>query len=135
MNSRRKDMRSGHAGEHWAGSYEAHEDKATGTLTSAPFVASQPYASFLIGGGTDLSTRVEIINAASGAVLVTCTGPDNELMKHVYADLRPFQGAGIRVRVVDEAKGRWGHINFDHFMMHDGMPPTAMEVRSAPAHR
>lgn len=135
VNRRRQDMRSGHAGEHWAGSYEAHEDKATGTLTSTPFVADQPYASFLIGGGSGLGTRVEIVNAASGAVVATCTGPDNELMKHVYVDLCPVQGALLRVRVVDEATGRWGHVNFDHFRLHDAPPAQAYEARSAPAHR
>ena len=130
VNRRRSDMRSGHRGEYWVGSYEAHGDAATGTLTSVPFPVTQPYASFLIGGGSGLKTRVEIINAASGSVIVTATGPDNERMKQVFADLRPFQGASIRIRVVDEATTGWGHVNFDEFLFHDS-PPLAEELSFA----
>jgi hypothetical protein len=71
VNRRRKDMRSGHRGEYWVGSYEAHGDAATGTLTSVPFNVTQPYASFLVGGGSGIKTRVEILNAASGQVLAS----------------------------------------------------------------
>lgn len=126
---RRNDMRSGHHGECWVGSFEAHGDPATGTLTSAAFPATQPYASFLIGGGSTPQTRVEVLNAASGAVLFKATGPDNEEMKHVFIDLRRYQGAAIRLRLVDEAKTGWGHLNFDDFMFHDGPPPMAEEVK------
>jgi hypothetical protein len=130
VNRRRSDMRSGHRGEYWVGSYEAHGDAATGTLTSAPFPVTQPYASFLIGGGSGAKTRVEIVNAASGSVIFTATGPDNERMKQVFADLRPFQGASIRIRVVDEATTGWGHVNFDEFLFHDS-PPLAEEIMFA----
>ena len=125
---RRSDMRSGHRGEFWVGSYEAHGDAAIGTLTSVPFPVSQPYASFLIGGGSTAKTRVEILNAANGTVIFTATGPDNERMKQMFVDLRPFQGASIRIRLVDEATTGWGHLNFDEFVFHDA-PPNAEEVQ------
>ncbi|HEX2747322.1 MAG TPA: VCBS repeat-containing protein [Verrucomicrobiales bacterium] len=126
--ARRKDMRSGHKGECWVGSYEATKsDAVTGTLTSVPFPVSQPYASFLIGGGSTPKTRVEILNAANGVILFTATGPDNETMKRVSLDLRPYAGASIRIRVVDEATSGWGHVNFDDFVFHDG-PPKAEPV-------
>jgi len=41
--ARRQDMRSGHAGEHWVGGYEKAGDAPTGTLTSTPFILTQPY--------------------------------------------------------------------------------------------
>jgi hypothetical protein len=125
---RRKDMSSGHRGEFWVGSYEAHGDTAVGTLTSAPFPVTQPFASFLIGGGSGSKTRVDLINAANGVVLFRATGPDNERMKRVFADLRRSQGASIRIRLVDEATSGWGHVNFDDFLFHDGPPPAAEEL-------
>lgn len=128
---RRNDMRSGHRGEYWVGTYEAHGDEATGTLTSAPFTVTQPYASFLIGGGSTLGTRVEILNAASGLVLFQATGPDNEEMRSVFVDLRPFVGAKIRIRLVDEATTGWGHVNFDEFTFHDARPFPALEIKPA----
>jgi hypothetical protein len=128
VNRRRKDMFSGHRGEHWAGSYEAHGDAATGTLTSAPFAVTQPYASFLVGGGSGLKTRVEVLNATSGQLLFRATGPDNEKMHAVSVDLRAFMGAKIQLRVVDEATSGWGHVNFDEFLFHDAPPPRAEEI-------
>ena len=127
---RRTDMRSGHRGEFWVGSFETHGDPATGTLTSAAFPVTQPFASFLIGGGSTPQTRVEVINAANGVLLFQATGPDNEEMKRVFLDLRRFHGASIRLRLVDEAKTGWGHLNFDDFLFHDGPPPKADEVPS-----
>ena len=129
---RRKDMRSGHHGEYWVGTYEAHGDEATGTLTSIAFPVTQPWASFLVGGGSGVKTRVEIVNAANGLVLFQATGPDNEEMHSVFADLRPFAGAKIRVRLVDEATSGWGHLNFDDFVFHDGRPLTGDEIKAAP---
>jgi hypothetical protein len=125
---RRNDMRSGHRGEFWVGSYEAHGDAATGTLTSAPFVAAHPYASFLIGGGAGAKTRVEILNAANGLVLFRPTGADTEEMRPVFIDLQPFAGAMLQVRLVDEATVGWGHLNFDEFVLHDIRPTMADEV-------
>lgn len=122
VNRRRSDMRSGHQGEYWVGSYEAHGDTAVGTLTSKPFPVSQPFASFLVGGGSDLKTRVELVNARSGAVLFQATGPDNEKMRAVSVDLRAFMGTPIRIRLVDEATTGWGHLNFDAFVFHDTAP-------------
>lgn len=119
---RRNDMRSGHQGEHWVGSYETHGDAATGTLASTAFTLTQPYASFLIGGGSGNQTRVEILNALSGHVLFQANGPNDERMRRVVADLRPFMGAKIQVRVIDEATTGWGHVNFDDFVLHDAPP-------------
>jgi hypothetical protein len=121
-------MRSGHRGEYWVGSYESHgDDAATGTLTSTPFTVTQPYASFLVGGGSGNKTRVEILNAASGQVLFRATGPNDEKMRAVFADLRAVMGAKIQVRLVDEATTGWGHVNFDDFAFHD-TPPARADV-------
>ncbi len=131
VNRRRKDMSSGHRGEHWVGSYEAHGDVATGTLTSAAFAVTQPFASCLVGGGSGIKTRVEILNSANGHVLFRATGPDNEKMRAVYFDLRPFMGAKIQIRLVDEATTGWGHVNFDEFVFHDSQPPRMEEARQS----
>lgn len=132
VNRRRKDMTSGHRGEHWVGSYETHGDAATGTLTSVAFTVAQPFASCLVGGGSGEKTRVEIVNATNGHMLFRATGPDNETMRLVSFDLRPFVGAKIFVRLVDEATTGWGHVNFDEFVFHDSPPIDAEEIAPAP---
>jgi hypothetical protein len=132
VNRRRSDMNSGHHGEYWVGSYETHGDTATGTLTSVPFAVTQPFARFLVGGGSGIKTRVDILNAASGRVLFRATGPDNEKMRPVFVDLRSFMGAKIQVRLVDEATTGWGHVNFDDFVFLDSQPAQADEIPPAP---
>lgn len=127
--ARRPDMRSGHAGDHWVGGYEKAGDATTGTLTSAAFAATQPYLGFLIGGGSGRQTRVELINAASGAVLATATGPANEEMERVFIDMRPWQGARVALRLVDEAVDGWGHLNFDDVLLYDAPPARAREAK------
>src|SRR6185503_10106146 len=60
---------SRHAGEFWIGGYELHEDGRTGTLTSAPFVVTQPWASFLAGGGGNEQEReiaVRLVDEGTG---------------------------------------------------------------------
>src|SRR4051794_37116643 len=42
---RRTDMRSGHQGQYWIGGFEMDGDQPQGTLTSAPFKLTQPWAS------------------------------------------------------------------------------------------
>ncbi len=119
--ARRTDMASGHAGDYWIGGYERLGDDATGTLTSAPFVVAKPWATFLVGGGGSPRTRVELL-AADGKVLATAHGDDHERMQSVLVDLTAHVGKRIAVRLVDEATGHWGHLNFDEFTLLDAPP-------------
>jgi hypothetical protein len=119
---RRGDMRSRHRGDYWVGSYEAsNSDAPIGTLVSAPFKVTHPFASFLIGGGSSEKTRVELVTE-SGEVIHKTTGPNNEAMRRAVADLRKHQGATVRIRVIDEATSGWGHVNFDDFKFHNEAP-------------
>ena len=111
-------MTSGHAGEHWIGGYELGGDKPQGTLTSEPFTVTQPFATFLLGGGSSQDTRVEILDGADGRLICSATGGDDEHMQPVLVDLTTRVGRTIRVRLVDRASGGWGHVNFDEFRFH-----------------
>lgn len=122
VQSRRGDMTSGHDGEYWIGGFEIVGDGATGTLTSDAFPAASPYASFLIGGGASEGTRVEILLDAEERALFTVSGVDHETMQRVVVDLRAWSGQGLRIRLVDESDGGWGHLNFDDFRFHDDLP-------------
>lgn len=78
VNGRRRDMHGAHVGQFWVGSYERSGDQATGTLTSVPFRASKPFASFLVGGGSHAGTRVEIVQKDTGRVIFRAHGDDQE---------------------------------------------------------
>ena len=62
-------------------------------------------------------------------MLATATGPDNEEMERVFIDMRPWQGAQVTLRLVDEAVDGWGHLNFDDVLMYDAPPVRAREVK------
>jgi putative membrane-bound dehydrogenase-like protein len=118
-------MRSKHSGLYWIGGYETSiGDDGTGTLTSASFRATQPWASFLVGGGDWQETRVEIVTKDDGKVIHTARGVQLENMTRSAVDLRPVQGREIFVRLVDQRKGHWGHVNFDDFVFHAEKPNT-----------
>lgn len=127
--SRWRGQTSNKQGSWFIGGFEVMRDAATGTLTSDPLTVTHPYASFLIGGGESLATRVEIMTASgdeTGGVVFTATGQNREQMRRVVADLRHVAGQKIIVRLVDESSGGWGHLNFDDFRFHE-TPPQAVE--------
>lgn len=122
VNARRKDMNSNHEGQYWIGGYEKSGDEPTGTLTSIPFVVTQPYGSYLANGGDHESTRIELIRKDNGKVFYRSNGNNQETMQRVVVDLRAHVGKEIMVRLVDEHQGGWGHVNFDDFRLHENRP-------------
>ncbi|MCY2948157.1 MAG: hypothetical protein NTZ71_08275 [Planctomycetota bacterium] len=96
---RRADMRSRHQGKFWIGGFERFQDPPTGTLTSAPFVVTHPWGSFLLGGGPNPETRVEIIRQDSGAVVYRASGVEDETMARVVVDVKEQVGKVVRVRM------------------------------------
>ena len=131
IHMRRGDMKSGHQGQFWVGTYEMGGDELKGRLTSVPFRVSKPYASFLVGGGSHAATYVELVTSDTRQVLFRVSGEDREDMERVVAELSAHQGKEIVIRIVDEEGGGWGHINFDDFRLHDAKP--AVPERRRPA--
>jgi putative membrane-bound dehydrogenase-like protein len=135
VHRRRGDMRSGHAGRFWVGTFEIDGDVPRGTLTSVPFRVSKPFASFLVGGGSQPSTCVEIVRTDTGRVVFRASGDDREDLERVVVDLSSHLGREVAIRLVDDESGGWGHINFDDFRLHDSRPdvparrrPSALDV-------
>lgn len=122
VSPRRGDMKSDHEGDYWIGTYEKQGDDPHGTLSSAPFKATHPYGSFLVGGGPWENTRIEIVRADTQQVIFKVSGNESENLRPVVVDLHPHQGKEIFVRIVDDQSGHWGHINFDDFRFHAENP-------------
>lgn len=116
------DKNSEHVGEHWLGGYEFLGDTPKGTLQSAPFQVTKPWASFLIGGGRHYETRIELVRADTNQVFLRASGIDIENLRPVVVDLRNLMGESIFIRVVDDHSGGWGHVNFDDFRIYDVRP-------------
>jgi putative membrane-bound dehydrogenase-like protein len=117
-----------HEGDFWIGGYEKLGDDPQGALLSAPFRVTQPWASFLVGGGGHLTTVVELLRCDdSGALRDTppffrCFAANYESLQPIVVDLSREQGTVIRIRLTDHQGGHWGHLNFDDFRLHQAKP-------------
>ncbi|MFZ2278009.1 MAG: PVC-type heme-binding CxxCH protein [Prosthecobacter sp.] len=132
----RKRGNSQHVGKFWLGGYERSGDKGTGTLTSTSFIATHPWASFLLGAAPDASTeRVEIVEEATGKIIQSSSAAQQENMKRVAVNLEAVAGKRIFIRIIDQSKIGWGHVNFDDFVFHDQKPAFAVASFSVSADR
>ncbi len=131
VSPRRGDMRSQHQGNYWIGTYEILGDGLQGTLTSKSFKVTQPFAAFLVAGGSHANTRVELVRADNNEVIFKTCGYDSENLRPVVADLHSVQGKEIFIRLVDQESGGWGHINFDNFRLYAQRPSFADELNPA----
>ena len=125
---RRSDMKSDHEGDFWIGTFERDGDAPKGVLTSVSFKVTHPFASFLVAGGSTEATRVEVVSKAVGKAIATAVGEERENLRPFIVDLSDHQGEEIFIRVVDDASGGWGHVNFDHFVFHAAKPEFENEI-------
>jgi beta-lactam-binding protein with PASTA domain len=128
--ARNRGMPSRHQGRYWIGTYEGFQgrpgqrpgqvqgDEPQGELRSATFISPGGTLSFLIGGGEDFSTRVELMleDPIEGSIRVCSrTGSNSETLRRVECNLSEFTGRPMHIRIVDKSSAGWGHINVDDF--------------------
>jgi hypothetical protein len=100
------------------GNSVAEKDAATGTLTSPPFTIQRHYLTFLVGGGAHPG-RTCINLLIENQVVLTATGQDNNRMRPVTWDVRPWAGRTATLQIVDEESGPWGNIGVDDIILSD----------------
>lgn len=95
-------------------------DDSTGVLTSPEFKIERPLINLLVGGGGYAGeTCVNLL--VDGEAVRTATGPNtepggSEALEWRTWDVREWIGRTARIRIVDQRKGGWGHINVDHIV-------------------
>jgi len=94
-----------------------HGDATTGTLTSPEFEISKPFLNFLIGGGSQKETRMDL--QIGGKVVRSASGEDAERLAWRSWDVNEFKNEKAVLQIVDNATGGWGHINVDQIMLAD----------------
>lgn len=98
-------------------------DGTTGQLTSPPFRIERRYLNFLIGGGKD-PEKLALRMLLDGKVVRTATGPNDqpggsEQLDWRSWDVAEFEGKTVRLEIVDQATGGWGHLNVDQIVQSD----------------
>jgi len=139
VHPRRKDSYSRHQGKFWIGGYEIVQDKGQGTLTSAPFRVTQPWAAFRCAGGAYDNCRVELVRTDNNEVffrttvfepeVFEATGNCREDLRPCVVDLAERMGQEIYIRLVDQQVGHWGHLNFDDFRLYAKRPEFDNEFK------
>ena len=123
--ARNRGQPSNHRGDWWIGTWEnrptssspagrSQGDGPQGSLTSPSFVIAGNSFTFLIGGGCNVQKlRAELI--VEGNVVHRETGSCHESMTKKRWDVPGYIGKQAQLRLIDNASGGWGHLNFDHF--------------------
>ena len=91
---------------------------AVGTLTSPEIKLDKNYLLFLIAGG-DMPGKTAVQLLVDDKVVMEATGKQTQAFTRVVWDLTKFKGRSAVIRIVDQAKGEWGFIAADHFMLDD----------------
>lgn len=101
-------------------------DNTTGSLTSPEFRIQRKFIAFLIGGGMN-EEKLSLQLLVDGRVVRRATGPNekpggSEMLAAESWDVAEFAGKTATLRIVDDAKGSWGHLNVDHIVQTDVRP-------------
>lgn len=101
-------------------------DDTTGTLTSPEFHIERKYVAFLLGGGMN-EEKLALQLLVNGKVVRSATGPNDkpggsERLEPTFWDVSEFASQAAVLRIVDDAKGGWGHISVDHIVQTDTKP-------------
>jgi len=100
-------------------------DDSTGSLTSPQFRIERKFIAFLIGGGRSEKLAMQLV--VDGKVVRTASGANDkpggsEALAQESWDVTEFAGRSATLRIVDDAKGSWGHLNVDHITQTDVRP-------------
>ena len=139
---------TGYLGDGYASSFHGG-DPALGRLISPPFTVQRRYLSFLIGGGRHTyygnndPGYVAVNLVHDGHVVRTAPrsqwAPDgSDHLAWDWFDLADLAGTQVRMEIVDQHTGPWGHILVDQFAQTDTPPvplPSFAERRFRAEHR
>ena len=149
-NPRARQSTSNHQGEYWVGTYERYQgrrgdaagtvqgERPQGTLESQTFQIPPGPLSFLVGGGSEFATRVElvVIDQIEGETrMLFATGSDSDTMRRITWDLTPHAGRRGRIQIVDASSDDWGHINVDDIRFASITVPNVISRDEATARR
>ena len=139
---------TGYLGDGYASSFHGG-DPALGRLISPPFTVQRRYLSFLIGGGRHTyygnndPGYIAVNLVHDGHVVRTAPrsqwAPDgSDHLAWDWFDLADLAGTQVRMEIVDQHTGPWGHILVDQFAQTDTPPvplPSFAERRFRAGHR
>lgn len=118
---------TGFVGAGLVNTFDPSGDAAVGTLTSPEFELNRDFVQFLVGGGGHSGTTcVQLL--VGGEVVRTASGKDAEQLEWTTWEVADRRGQHARIRIVDQERGAWGHINVDQIVLTDRRWASADEL-------
>lgn len=102
---------TGFSGQRFANSFHGGDD-SVGVLQSYEFTIEREYINFMLGGGNNSGTYIELVVNGESQYITRPLFPSEE-MNWMSWDVTKFKGKKAHIRIVDEQKGGWGHILVD----------------------
>ena len=129
----RKGIRFGEQGQYFIGtteiggtSFKDFDDSLVGEIQSKPFIIRRNFISLLVGGGNNPDNLyVALVRNKDGYIIKKETGSDSEQMTRKYWDVSDYIKETCFIKILDNAKGGWGHINVDDIRTTETMPQGA----------
>ncbi|MEZ0326142.1 MAG: hypothetical protein ACAH95_09560 [Fimbriimonas sp.] len=87
------------------------DDEYVGTITSPWFTITKPTIKLLVGGGAGPGVYAELEDHYGSKRLAIERGRNTETMDERTWDVSAYKRHLVRIRIVDNEKGGWGHIN------------------------
>ena len=109
-------------------------EKATGTLTSPPFVIERPYITFLIGGGYEPGHLCVNLLVNGQALFSTTSFRTGNRLKPVSWDLRTLAGRQAQIQIIDNSTRKWGYIDVDQIVQSDQSSEEVQMAAAAPTY-
>jgi arabinofuranosyltransferase len=102
---------TGYKGNFLVNSYYNNSDAANGKLVSDKFIINGDTITFLISGGNNKRTSINLVVA--GTIVRTATGDRSEELIRKSWNVADYMGKEARIEIIDSASGDWGHIVID----------------------
>ncbi|NLE37024.1 MAG: hypothetical protein GX621_03270 [Pirellulaceae bacterium] len=89
------------------------DESKTGIIESPVFtIEHESYILLASGGRDEREVYVALTDAETGKELTRLSGPDDTPLQRYILDCQKWQGKAVRLRIVDQSRRSWGHINF-----------------------
>jgi|GEM_PF-448247 len=100
-----------------------YDDSLVGEIQSKPFIIKRNFIFLLVGGGDNPdNVYVALVRKSDGYVIKKETGSDSEGMIRKYWEVSDHIGEECFIKIFDNARKGWGHINVDDIRTTDTMP-------------
>ncbi len=93
-------------------------DSSTGRMLSPEFTVDRPKLTYRVGGG-NVPGQLAVRLLVDGKQVYSGSGVNSDIMQLRTVDVAQHKGKKMRLELVDQCVGAWGHLLFDDLVLRD----------------